>query len=326
MGEVLDDEDIRNFQPSSKSSEKTIYLIRNLVNQKGYVGQTKDLRSRVKSHKKGRERNKIGAAIHKYGWHNFSVEVLERNVTNYNERERFWIEELNTLVPFGYNVHTGGVWESGVNGITTVIETEDDFQEICRLLKDTDIPIQDIAKRFHCDPRTISNINHGVRYHDDAREYPIRTCDFIDRAQEVVNDLQTTSLSMVKIGQRWNMDQHEVSSLNAGKYHRFPGVTYPIRPVEQATRKYARLLSEQDLMCIYDLLENTNLSQREIGKRFGVHRSIITNINNGTVKTYFDPSRSYPVRVTTKKKGGFSYADLERSLDDNIKSNLEADL
>ena len=49
-------------------------------------------------------------AINKYGKENFIQEILEYTSSKEEnaERERFWIKELNTLVPNGYNVDKGG--------------------------------------------------------------------------------------------------------------------------------------------------------------------------------------------------------------------------
>lgn len=96
-----------------------IYLITNLVNGKKYVGQTRQsLKRRIIEHKRDSRKNKIGvdAAIRKYGWENFKVEIIEEcTVEQLNERERFWIRELNSKTPIGYNLTDGG---KGCNGFT----------------------------------------------------------------------------------------------------------------------------------------------------------------------------------------------------------------
>ena len=85
-----------------------IYLITNLLNGKKYVGQTTNIKRRIQQHKCGELY--IDKAIQKYGWKNFKVEVLEEcyTVEQLNEREIFWIAELNSKVPNGYNLTDGG--------------------------------------------------------------------------------------------------------------------------------------------------------------------------------------------------------------------------
>lgn len=46
---------------------------------------------------------------------------------------------------------------------------------------------------------------------------------------------------------------------------------------------------------IYDLL-NTNITQREIAKKYGISRTCVTAINNGDVQKYYNESYTYPLR------------------------------
>lgn len=47
--------------------------------------------------------------MNKYGIDNFSFEIIEEcNYEILDERERYWINELNTLEPCGYNIKNGG--------------------------------------------------------------------------------------------------------------------------------------------------------------------------------------------------------------------------
>jgi group I intron endonuclease len=47
-------------------------------------------------------------AIRKYGPNTFKVDLIEEiHISKLNEREEFWIKELNTLSPNGYNLRTG---------------------------------------------------------------------------------------------------------------------------------------------------------------------------------------------------------------------------
>lgn len=84
-----------------------IYLITNLVNGKKYVGQTRQsLKKRIIGHKRDSRKHKVGvdADIRKYGWENFKAEIIEEcTVEQLNERKKFWIRELNSNTPTGYN-------------------------------------------------------------------------------------------------------------------------------------------------------------------------------------------------------------------------------
>lgn len=87
-----------------------IYLIRNLVNDKKYVGLSiRSAESRIQVHLTGRGSKLLKSAVNKYGIDNFESIILEECSEDIiKDRERFWISELNTLVPNGYNLTTGG--------------------------------------------------------------------------------------------------------------------------------------------------------------------------------------------------------------------------
>ena len=89
-----------------------IYLISCRINGKQYVGKTKQkLERRISQHKYDSKKGSIGlgAAIRKYGWENFSVEVLEVcPVAMLSEREIHFIVELKSKAPNGYNLTDGG--------------------------------------------------------------------------------------------------------------------------------------------------------------------------------------------------------------------------
>lgn len=102
--------DFNNSVPKSQQRGGVIYVITNKLNGKQYVGQTiQKLSVRLSRHRNDK-RPGISQAIQKYGWENFSVEVLEecKSREKLNEREIFWIAKLNTKTPNGYNLTTGG--------------------------------------------------------------------------------------------------------------------------------------------------------------------------------------------------------------------------
>ena len=87
---------------------KGIYLWTNLINGKKYVGKSEDIASRKRGYRK--EVNKgsdryIIKALRKYGFENFSFEVIEEVEDNILEREQYWMDFYQTLDKNkGYNV------------------------------------------------------------------------------------------------------------------------------------------------------------------------------------------------------------------------------
>lgn len=84
-------------------------------NGKVYVGKTYDLRKRINAHKCAAKRGRnhiLHNSIRKYGWDAHVLEVIETVEDEMlNERELFWIEELNTYCHYdanGMNMTKGG--------------------------------------------------------------------------------------------------------------------------------------------------------------------------------------------------------------------------
>ena len=87
----------------------TIYKLTNNLNGLGYVGATKNFKRRMGEHHWSKCKAIVDKAIHEYGWKNFTAEVIEVcDAEIAEEREKYWIKELNTLEPHGYNCTTGG--------------------------------------------------------------------------------------------------------------------------------------------------------------------------------------------------------------------------
>ena len=76
--------------------KKDIYLIKNDINKKVYIGQSVDAKNRFAQHKSEARLNTnkmlIHKAIRKYGEEHFSLIILESQIENYDERERYWIQ------------------------------------------------------------------------------------------------------------------------------------------------------------------------------------------------------------------------------------------
>jgi len=76
---------------------------------RSYVGQTVDYKRRCWDHQE-KAGPAFDNAIKKHGWGNFTHRVLIDGLTiaEANELEEFFIDWLGSMVPGGYNLHTGG--------------------------------------------------------------------------------------------------------------------------------------------------------------------------------------------------------------------------
>lgn len=79
-----------------------IYKIQNLINNKVYIGQSKNISVRWRQHRylSRIEDTYLYRSIRKYGIANFSFEVIEEcSVSFLNEREEFWISYYDSTNP-----------------------------------------------------------------------------------------------------------------------------------------------------------------------------------------------------------------------------------
>ena len=82
-----------------------IYKVTNLINGKCYIGQTTNLAKRLVSHKKSNS-SIFHKAIKKYGWINFSFEIVKECTSK---------EELNLMETFMIIIHKSHIKENGYN-------------------------------------------------------------------------------------------------------------------------------------------------------------------------------------------------------------------
>jgi group I intron endonuclease len=92
---------------------ESIYLIYKHTSPSGksYIGQTKDYEQRCQQHRAEKSNCRaFSAAIKKYGWDNFTHEMLVECITEdeANTLEVKFILEHHTLSPGGYNLREGG--------------------------------------------------------------------------------------------------------------------------------------------------------------------------------------------------------------------------
>lgn len=90
------------------------YLIYKFTSPSGksYIGQTNRLKRRIVEHQSIRsECSGLSRAIQKYGWDNFIIEIIADNLSleDANILEVYYINEHNTLSPYGYNLKNGGL-------------------------------------------------------------------------------------------------------------------------------------------------------------------------------------------------------------------------
>lgn len=156
-----------------------IYIIRNIINRKVYIGQTHmGVKIRFQDHLSAARHGKdyvIGKAIRKYGEENFYVDILdecfaddEKELTKLlNAKETFWISFFNsTNSKFGYNMSIGG------NVVRTTKELDEN--QVIDMFN-SGIGAYNIAKILHVHPYKTAEIlkKHHIIYGKDKQRVPV---------------------------------------------------------------------------------------------------------------------------------------------------------
>ena len=134
-----------------------IYYWKNNLNGKGYVGQSLNLKKRIRTYLRRRFADipRFYSSVQKYGLENFTCyKVMDccPSKVALNYWETYWIKALDTFGPNGYNMTTGG----NANSITDEIRIK-----IRNSLRGR--TVSDETKR------RMSNAHRGRRHSEESR-------------------------------------------------------------------------------------------------------------------------------------------------------------
>lgn len=192
-----------------------IYIIRNMVNDKVYVGQTTGtIENRFKSHlkpsvSKTRGNYKIYNAMNKYGKDKFYCELLEDNIpsSKLDEKEISYIEKFDSYKN-GYNSTPGGK--------SRRIYKQEDIETMQEMLK-SGSTLNEIAEKFGVHHATIMRTLHGqgIFCHDQIDENILK-CWFNKGLSnsEIAEKMGTKEWTIERKLQKMNMRRKRVSIKN----------------------------------------------------------------------------------------------------------------
>lgn len=304
--------------------KKYIYVIKNDINEKVYVGQAIDPYQRFIGHCQKREnKSAIDGAIKKYGREHFYYIIVEGPIENYNDREKYWIKFYNSIAPNGYNIQPGGEEppvRKGFRNNRSVFESYDDIYEVLDLLRNKDLTLMEIAKYKQCSVNTIKAINKGLRYKIDGIEYPVRDFrmsgeheNMITQKQvdEIIEVIKKSDISIREIAKMFTVAYATVKDINDGisKLYRRENEVYPIRG--ETTKGRNRRIEKT----IKAELKRGLLSKNQIASKYNIPYGIVSSINAG--RCYFDPNIVYPIK---KHEGKF---DIDEKTISKIKQMLK---
>ena len=281
---------------------KDIYIIKNDINTKVYIGQALDSKKRFQSHcKKNNDNSLIDKAIQKYGKEHFWFEILESQIENYNEREKYWIKYYNSLKPFGYNILEGGEAPPRHFGDEhpNVKISDENVKLLKKDLAETQIPLSQLADKYNISKRQVLRINQGISRASLSEKYPIRKNPNVngklteEDVDNIIDLLRFTYRFNGDIAREYGVGVHAISRINDGTTHHRDNISYPIRNWKSSG---VILFTYEQVTDIIDTLLNTDESINSIAKRYNVSFSSIAGINRGTIKKYYREGLSYPLR------------------------------
>lgn len=276
--------------------KKYIYKITNLINNKIYIGQTNNPNRRWKEHCNSNSGCiKLRNAIKKYGSENFIFEIIEGPIINYDEREKYWITQYNSINE-GYNIAEGGQTGPIFKGEESFFCLYSDSMvfNICKDLIENKKYIKDIAEEYGVSSSYVSDLNAGKCRKFPELIYPLRKSENITKDEKIIKDicydLINTYESAGRLAKKYNVSIRVIDKVNSGK-HKFCNkvLNYPIRSENSK-------ISNHILQQIRNDLRDDKLKFSEIEKKYNLSKATINRINQG--KSYKIEGISYPIRTS----------------------------
>ena len=292
-----------------------IYLSKNKINNKIYIGQTiQTLEKRKRRHENDALSNSDHVIFHralkKYGIENFEWSVLESNIEEkfLNDKEKYYIKKYKSNDPdIGYNMTPRG--ES--RPTSHYILNNDLVLEIIDMIKNTQKTFKEIGELYGVSMYAISDINRGRSWTQQNIKYPIREPhkSSISReykkvykgslskeiVEKIIKDLKDTYLTNTEIAKKYNVSKLSIASVNNGKnlLARDMNDIFPIRKEKIDINN--KLIKNRANM-ISDILDPT-IPYCDIEKKYRVNHSTLKRINEGTL--LFNNNLNYPLREKT---------------------------
>lgn len=220
--------------------KKAIYKITNLINGKIYVGQSQDPARRWKEHKwdafnpNNNENSAIHKAFVKYGIESFEFTIIGW-FEDYNEKEKYYIKELNTLYPNGYNLTEGGEEPPHKYGTEhhNSKYSEKLVDNIINDLLSKKYTQKQIEEKYNVNQQLVISINRGITHRKKGIDYPIiKTSNYHcddETFEKIVYLLKESSCTCAEIGTYFGFSTSTIKAINSGKNHYSDEIKYPIR-------------------------------------------------------------------------------------------------
>ena len=245
-----------------------IYVFTNKINGKKYVGQSVNPTERYKQHLRNKNNKHIifYNAINKYGIDNFDFEIIETNIPidKIDDREKFWIKELNSMKPNGYNMTEGG------EGTQGYVHTEESKQRMSMLKKGKYVGKNNpnYGATWMCGE---NNPNYGKHLSDETKEKISIANKGKCRSEEVKKQISETSKSITHT-EEWNKNV-SIGLNNMSKEDKYKMINKRKETIkskkEQGLWEYDctehfKNMSKEDKEIMYDKISNNNPRRKDI--------------------------------------------------------------
>lgn len=292
-----------------------IYKIENIINNKVYIGQSKEIRQRWNRHKneirKGIHCNKhLERAFQSYGEENFVFEIIENCIADeLDEKEQYWIAHYSSNnYSVGYNQDSGGTqgkyinkdviararksrdYTTGTDNPTASFSNEEDIIEIIRMVSNR-LSINYIAKEFNVGEYIINNIKNFRVYGSVKSEYDeiIKEINSTD-IKLIYHNLTEVDISNIKrelasgefynsdIAKKYNVNESFISNIRILKY--FPNIA-PECNEKMDVYKPSMNSNSLDSIIVKEIKEHLlaeRFNNKELSEKYEVDPSVISNI------------------------------------------------
>ncbi len=249
-----------------------IYEIRNLVNDKIYIGSSYHIYNRWSQHrqflKKNIHNNKhLQRAWNKYSEEYFKFSIIEKiiitdsfiNMKNLIiEREQYWIDETRCCNrDMGYNIATKAYSKLGVK----------DSEEVRK--KKSTAMLQPKRRKIASEAMTNTN---NKRYKELGKDMCINNSLLNEIKVKEIDKYLYEGLSDSEIGEKFGVQYYIISDIRRGKtWNHITNRVY---------RKRNTKINNEVALDIFNML-NRNCGIEEISEIIGVNKDTIYNIKNG---------------------------------------------
>lgn len=306
--------------------KKDIYIIKNDINDKVYIGQSKNPAKRWLNHlynakyeyKIGKIKQKLHEDMAILGYEHFHYEILESQIENFDERERYWIKYYNSVDPNGYNVSRGGQGDNpNLDSYNAIFKTEEELNKCIEEISSSKKTFENIAKKYGCSAEVISTINSGKRYKNNNLKYPLRQTRYSDELLKQICYSLKYELDMpfTEIANKYSIDYSQLSEINNGKIHYISSESYPLR------KKRKKDLDTEVVDSIRYDINYSDLPMWGIARKYNISVMQVSNINNGI--SYKDNNILYPIRKVNDPRNDCPQKYLDRDIIITIITSLK---